>query len=158
MRGAAKRRSAAPSSNPRSRKERRGGPPSRSVVSPPPRPPPDVGVANERPRSRSGKKYDKSGSAWSLLDVLNTQSSDGEPAGAAEDRHESQVGEKQSMLRKEVTGWLDELVPKVGENAAQHAVAEEIAKELTARGLIQKAHELSSSDVEILVPKENVEE
>eukprot|EP00973_Karenia_brevis_P070450 9793864-Karenia_brevis.AAC.1 len=44
----------------------------------------------------------------------------------------------ESMLRQGVKGMLDELVPQKGENAAKHQVAEAIAKELVAKGLIQK--------------------
>eukprot|EP00973_Karenia_brevis_P079710 11060827-Karenia_brevis.AAC.1 len=46
----------------------------------------------------------------------------------------------------------------MGENAAKHEVAEAIAKEMIAKGSIKKSQELSSSDVEITVPQEIVEE
>eukprot|EP00973_Karenia_brevis_P062481 8687885-Karenia_brevis.AAC.1 len=62
------------------------------------------------------------------------------------------------MMRQGVKDWLEELVPQKGENAAKHEVAEAIAKELVAKGLIKKSQELASEDVEIKVPEEVVEE
>eukprot|EP00973_Karenia_brevis_P071268 9901286-Karenia_brevis.AAC.1 len=59
----------------------------------------------------------------------------------------------ESIVKKGVSSWLDELVGREGEEAAKHRVAQAIAEEL-----IEKSNRLSSKDVEIKVPKEIVEE
>eukprot|EP00973_Karenia_brevis_P065004 9026563-Karenia_brevis.AAC.1 len=57
------------------------------------------------------------------------------------------------LWKKGVSTWIDELVQKEGDEEAKRQVVQEIAEEL-----IEKSKKLSSTDVEIKVPKELVEE